>query len=87
MKIPKTKAIVLETGKSYHIYIPNGQGLKKVHIDAVLKNKAYSPRPEMIDNAEDMIVYRFWSKTKFRWYWEVKSYWEICLFNDWEYNK
>lgn len=49
------------------------------HIEAVLENTVY---PQM----GKMIVFRYWSKYKKRWFWQVYSYWELQLWNKW-YNE
>lgn len=46
------------------------------HIEAVLENKV---EPFM----GNMIVFRYWSKYKKRWFWKVHSYWELQLWNKW----
>tara|TARA_R110000851_G_scaffold47424_1_gene115082 strand:- start:41216 stop:41476 length:261 start_codon:yes stop_codon:yes gene_type:complete len=81
------EAVKLEEGKSYQLRTRNTQGIKKIHIDKVMKNPCYSARDEMIDNAEDLIVYRVWFKHKQSWYWYVQAYWEICMWNNWKYEK
>jgi hypothetical protein len=49
------------------------------HIEAVLENTVY---PQM----GNMIVFRYWSKYRKRWFWQVYSYWELQLWNKW-YNE
>jgi len=78
----------LEEGKSYNIKTSHTHNFKsgKIHIDKVYPSPCYSPMDSMIDNAEDMVVFRIWSKRQ-RWVWFVSTYWEICLYNDWKYEK
>jgi len=84
----ESKRIKFEVGKSYHIKYPNsGRKVRKVHIDGVIKNTAYSPDESWLDNAEDLIVFRTWIVHRKRWDWKVSAYWELCMYNDWSYEK
>lgn len=81
--------VKLEEGKFYHIKTSetNYFKSKKIHIDKVYPSPCYSPSEGEIDNAEDMIVFRIWSNRKKRWFFYVQSYWKICMWNDWKYEK
>jgi hypothetical protein len=79
--------VEFEVGKSYEIKIPGAIGLREIYIESILPNTIYQSLDEEIDNAEDMIVYRTWVNHKASWYWEVRAYWELCIFNDWNYKK
>jgi len=90
MRTEKTKVKQIqkfEAGKTYRIYTPEScHDLKKIHIESVFENTAYSPSEDWIDNAERMIVYRYWLK-RGRWVWKVIAYWELCMYNEWSYKK
>jgi len=46
------------------------------HIEAILVDPA--------DGSEEcnVIVFRYWSKFKKRWYWKAAPYWELAIYND-----
>jgi hypothetical protein len=55
-------------------------------IDFVLSHiVAIIPDPENKNEDYNMIVYRYWSKYRKRWFWKAFPYWHLADLNKWEY--
>lgn len=69
----------LKVGMKMKMRIPESQmGNALCHIEAIIADPANE-----IDEC-NMVVYRYWSKFRKRWFWKVHSYWHLAIYNDWE---
>ena len=70
----------LKANKSYYfdaVNVPHG---RKIHVDYIVNN----PTDPDCEDCK-LIVFRYWSKYKQRWIWEVEPYWVLCIYNKWRY--
>lgn len=82
-----TEPLKLEEGKSYKIRTQASYKPTKVHVDKIIPNPYYEPREDWIEQAENLIVYRIWSRRYVGFKWFIQPYWELCITNGWEFKK
>ncbi len=70
----------IEENKSYNLSIPSYSDIK-VHIDYILENKKDDRK------SRTLIVLRYWVNTKNAWVYQTFEYFELAIYNDWNYNK
>lgn len=74
----KTESLEIQSRKSYNIRIPNYKK-QKVHIDYILKN----PVDDCVYSS--LVICRVWLKGRKRFEHFCFLYFELAIYNDWEY--
>lgn len=69
----------LKVGEKINMKSPDSQiAIVSCHVEAIVHD------PKGKSKEENMIVYRYWSKYRQRWFWKVHPYWILAMYNNWE---
>jgi len=69
----------LKIGDKIHMRLPGSRiPIVLCYVEAIIADPA--------DRSEEskIIVFRYWSRFKKRWFWKAVPYWELAIYNDWE---
>jgi len=70
---------LVNVGDKIKMRVPGSQlGEVLCHVHAVLTDPDSNAYENMI------IVFRYWSKYRKKWYWKAIPYWELDIYNGWD---